>query len=95
MAFTRAITRLPGPGFADGLTRVDLGRADVELALAQHAAYRDALRDCGLDVTVLPADPAHPDGTFVEDTAIIVPEGCAGSAGSTVTSRPQSRSASR
>ena len=75
MAFTRAITRLPGPGFADGLTRVDLGRADVDRALAQHAAYRDALRDCGLDVTVLPADPAHPDGTFVEDTAIIVPEG--------------------
>ena len=75
MAFTRAITRLPGPGFADGLTRIDLGRADVDRALAQHAAYRDALRDCGLDVTVLPADPAHPDGTFVEDTAIIVPEG--------------------
>ena len=56
MAFTRAITRLPGAGFADGLTRVDLGRADVDLALAQHAAYRDALRDCGLDVTVLPAE---------------------------------------
>ena len=73
--FTRAIVRLPGGELADGLTRVDLGRADVALALAQHAAYRDALRACGLDVTVLPADPAHPDGTFVEDTAIVVAEG--------------------
>ena len=75
MTFRHAITRLPGDDFADGLTRVDLGRADVALALAQHAAYRDALRACGLDVTVLPADPAHPDGTFVEDTAIVVAEG--------------------
>jgi dimethylargininase len=73
--FTRAIARLPGPEFADGLTRVDLGRASIDLALAQHAAYCDALRACGLDVRVLPADPAHPDGTFVEDTAIVVPGG--------------------
>ena len=75
MHFKHAIARLPGDEFADGLTRVDLGRASPDLARAQHAAYCDALRACGLDVTVLPADPAHPDGTFVEDTAIVVPGG--------------------
>lgn len=73
--FTKAIARTPGDNFADGLTRVDLGAASPELARAQHAAYCDALRACGLEVTVLPADPAHPDGTFVEDTAIVVPGG--------------------
>ena len=57
--FTRAIVRLPGGELADGLTRVDLGRADVALALAQHAAYRDALRACGLDVTVLLSGCGH------------------------------------
>lgn len=75
MTFRHAITRLPGATFAEGLTRVDLGRASPALALAQHAAYCEALRACGLAVTVLPADDAHPDGTFVEDTAICVPGG--------------------
>ncbi|KFN49840.1 dimethylarginine dimethylaminohydrolase family protein [Arenimonas composti] len=71
--FTHAIARLPGANYADGLTRVDLGRPDLAETLRQHAAYVDALRDCGLAVEVLPADPAYPDGTFVEDTAIVLP----------------------
>jgi dimethylargininase len=71
--FKHAIARLPGDNFADGLARVDLGRADIGEALRQHAAYIEALRTCGLTVEVLPADPAHPDGTFVEDTAIVLP----------------------
>lgn len=73
--FKHAIVRTPGGNFADGLTRVDLGRPSPELTLAQHAAYCSALRDAGLQVTELPADPRHPDGTFVEDTAIVVAEG--------------------
>jgi dimethylargininase len=73
--FTQAIVRTPGPNYADGLTRVDLGAPSFELTLRQHAAYCDALRAAGLALTVLPADPAHPDGTFVEDTAIVVHEG--------------------
>lgn len=40
-------------------------------AAAQHAAYVLALRWLGLDVTVLPADEAFPDGCFVEDTAVL------------------------
>jgi dimethylargininase len=70
--FRHAIVRLPGDNFADGLTRVDLGAPDPALVQAQHRAYCEALWACGLELTVLPADPAHPDGTFVEDTAIVV-----------------------
>jgi dimethylargininase len=73
--FQHAIVRLPGAALARGLTRVDLGPPDLALAERQHAAYCDALRRAGLDVTVLPADEAFPDGTFVEDTAIVLPEG--------------------
>ena len=41
------------------------------LALEQHAAYCDALRACGLELTVLEPDERHPDATFVEDTAVV------------------------
>jgi dimethylargininase len=73
--FKHAIVRLPGENFADGLTREDLGAPSLPRALEQHAAYCQALRDCGLTLTTLPADPSHPDGTFVEDTAVLLPEG--------------------
>lgn len=73
--FQHAIVRLPGAALARGLTRVDLGPPDLALAERQHVAYCDALRRAGLDVTVLPDDEAYPDGTFVEDTAIVLPEG--------------------
>lgn len=69
--FRRAIVRPPATNFADGLTTVNLGRPDVEVALRQHAAYCRALEDCGLELTRLLADPRHPDSTFVEDTAIL------------------------
>jgi dimethylargininase len=75
MRLTRAIVRLPGPNFADGLTTANLGTPDIQLALEQHARYGDALRECGLDLTVLPSDPLYPDGVFVEDTAIVTPRG--------------------
>lgn len=71
--FTRAIVRPPARNFADGLTTVDLGVPDVDLAVRQHAAYCDALARHGCEVIALPADEAHPDSTFVEDTALILP----------------------
>jgi len=71
MPIRQAIVRPPGANFADGLTTVDLGVPDVTRALAQHAAYCDALERCGVTLTRLPADPRHPDSTFVEDTAIL------------------------
>lgn len=71
--FTQAIVRPPARNFADGLTTVDLGSPDVDLALAQHAAYCAALARHGCTVITLPADRAHPDSTFVEDTALVLP----------------------
>ena len=72
MRFSRAIVRLPGHSYATGLTTSSAqGPPDRQRALAQHAAYCDALRASGLAVTVLDADERHPDGTFVEDTALL------------------------
>jgi dimethylargininase len=74
-AFTRAIVRPPGSNFAAGLTTQELGAPSLEKALQQHAAYCQALRRCGLELTELPADPDYPDSTFVEDTAILTSRG--------------------
>ena len=73
--FTRAIVRPPGANFADGLTGVDLGKPDFELALAQHEAYCRTLEDCGLSLIRLPPDERYPDSTFVEDTAVLTARG--------------------
>jgi dimethylargininase len=75
MNFTRAIVRPPSESFAAGLTSSAEGAPDLGRALEQHAAYVAALRDCGLAVTQLAPDPAYPDGTFVEDTAIVTGRG--------------------
>ena len=48
------------------------GPTDIQLAKKQHAAYVQALLDCGLEVTILPADENHPDCIFVEDQAIVI-----------------------
>ncbi len=68
--------RPPGPTFALGITTSALGPPDLAVATAQHAAYCDALRACGLDVLALPPDPDFPDATFVEDV-VVVSEGMA------------------
>lgn len=72
--FTRAIVRIPGSNFADGLTTVELGVPHLDKVLDQHAHYCEALRQCGLELTVLEPDLRHPDSTFVEDTAILTPQ---------------------
>ena len=72
--FTKAITRLPGANFADGLTTSTLGHPSYPLILQQQHAYRQDLQNLGLDVIVLPAEPAYPDAYFVEDPAIVTPK---------------------
>ena len=72
--FARAIVRIPGNNFADGLTTVDLGVPIFDEVLNQHARYCDALRECGLELTILEPDLRFPDSTFVEDTAILIPQ---------------------
>ena len=75
MRTSRALVRRPSQNFADGLTRSDLGSPSITLAKAQHDRYCEELQRCGLRVTCLSADAHFPDGTFVEDTAIITPRG--------------------
>lgn len=69
--FTRAITRRPSAEMVDGITSQSLGKPVFELALKQHDAYVQTLRDLGLEVTVLNAEPGYPDCCFVEDTAVV------------------------
>lgn len=69
---THALVRPPGRSFAQALsTQSPRPRMDVALAQAQHAAYVDALRACGLEVTVLPPDEVFPDACFVQDLAVL------------------------
>lgn len=56
-----------------GLSTANHGIPDYKLALVQHQNYIEALRECGLRVSVLPADEGYPDSTFVEDTALLTP----------------------
>ncbi|MDC8829510.1 dimethylarginine dimethylaminohydrolase family protein [Alteromonas gilva] len=71
--FQNAIVRTPCQAMVNGLTEADLGKPDFELALAQHADYIDALKACGLKVTVLEALEDYPDSCFVEDVALLTP----------------------
>ena len=57
-----------------GLTQAGLGAPDYHKAVYQHNEYIKALKECGLDVFILPADENFPDSTFVEDTALLTPE---------------------
>jgi len=72
---TRALVRRPSPNFVEGLTRGDYGSPIYTLAKAQHERYCEELERCGLRLTRLSADAHHPDGTFVEDTAIFTGRG--------------------
>lgn len=47
---------------------------DVARARSQHAAYVAALQRAGASVTCLARLPDHPDSTFVEDAAVVLPE---------------------
>lgn len=75
MQFSRAIVRPPGANFAAGLTSATDGAPDFTLALSQHRNYCEALRTCGLDLTPLSPDLNFPDGTFVEDAAVVTANG--------------------
>jgi dimethylargininase len=83
--FTKAITRTPGSNYEDGLTTVELGVPDFQKTLAEYARYLQALKQCGLALIELPADLRYPDGTFVEDTAILIPDSARGGSAAILT----------
>ena len=70
--FHNVIVRRPCRALVEGITsNPQLGKPDYELALKQHDSYIEALKQCGVQVTVLPADERYPDSCFVEDPAVI------------------------
>lgn len=73
--FNAAIVREPGRSVVNGLRADDRGNPTYEGVKAEHDGYVAALRDAGVDVTVLPALEQFPDSIFVEDPALVFPEG--------------------
>lgn len=68
-AYTRALS----PRLAEcELTHLDAAPIDLARAEAQHRAYEEALAEAGFTIARLPALPGHPDGVFVEDTALLL-----------------------
>ena len=70
-----AITRDVSPSLAGcELSFVPRTDIDVDRAVAQHHAYREALETLGCRVVALAAQPEMPDAVFVEDVAIVLDE---------------------
>ena len=70
---TRAVAREISPNFTQALAAYfGTGPTDLAASRAAHAAYVAALENHGIEVDVLPGLDAHPDCTFVEDTAVVV-----------------------
>jgi len=72
--FSNAILKRVPSSFSNGITTADLGKPDVSGARRQHEAYALALKNCGLELTVLEANEDFPDSCFVEDVAVITSE---------------------
>jgi len=72
--FTNAIVREPGRSVIGGL-RTTPSAPSYEGVMTEHRAYVAALRVAGVSVDVLPPQEDFPDSVFVEDPAIVVPEG--------------------
>ena len=70
-----ALTNLPSPALEQcELTHLDRMPIDFEVALLQHRGYQAMLRACGAEVVALEVNREHPDGVFIEDTAIVLDE---------------------
>ncbi len=72
--FANAIVRKPGRNLREGISTAGLGVPNYELARQQHDRYVEALEDAGIDVITLEPLAGFPDGYFVEDVALILPE---------------------
>src|SRR5665811_269485 len=70
-----AITRAVSPTIAAcELTFLQREAIDVARAREQHRAYEACLKELGVDVISLTAEPDYPDAVFVEDAAIVLDE---------------------
>jgi len=73
--FTHAIVREPGRSVVHGLRENLADEPSFERVAKEHVAYVSALRVVGLVVDVLPPLEDFPDSVFVEDPALVLPEG--------------------
>ena len=73
--FNRAIVRRPSPDVVEGLRAGEAPAPSYEGVSREHQAYVEALAGAGVEVTILDPLPGHPDSIFVEDPALVFPEG--------------------
>jgi len=72
MSPRRALVREPGKKFTKCLSCHPLRHTvNLQKAKLQHAAYRRALTELGLEVITLEPDDEHADACFVEDNAVV------------------------
>ena len=71
--FKYAIVRKPSRSMIEGISEAELGLPNYDNAIKQHDDYIEALKECGLEVTELPAVEEYPDSCFVEDPALMTP----------------------
>lgn len=69
--FNHVIVRRPCKAMVEGITSgLYPGKPDYELALKEHDAYIEALKQCDVDVTVLEADERYPDSPSVPSPSV-------------------------
>jgi len=70
-----ALTHVVSPNIGQcELSFLNRSPIDYDLAVEQHEDYCRLLRDFGLHVIELSVNRSYPDGTFIEDTAVVVDE---------------------
>lgn len=73
--FSHAIVRAPGHSVVRGIRSNAEAAPDFARLAGEHRLYVAALRAAGLEVEVLPPLERYPDSIFVEDPALVFPEG--------------------
>jgi len=73
--FTHAIMRQPARSVVHGLRAEDRGAPEFKVFQAEHREYVKALRDAGVEVSILEAREEYPDSVFIEDAALCLPQG--------------------
>lgn len=73
--FNRALVRTPGASVVGGLRAVDRGAPTREGVQRELDNCVKAFAEAGVDVETLPVLEEFPDSVFVEDTALVFPEG--------------------
>jgi dimethylargininase len=73
--FNQALVRTPSPSIARGLRAVDRGAPTREGVQKELDAYVAALEAAGVCVETLPPLDHFPDSIFMEDPALVFPEG--------------------